>query len=94
MALRSPTLKLVGLHLHLGSPIFELEPYEIATRTVLEFASRFREEGLTLQEFSPGGGFAIAYTRDQAPPPISDYAEAIVSTMADSCASSAWPFPG
>ena len=93
LALRSPTLNLVGLHLHLGSPIFELEPYEIATRTVLEFASRFREEGLTLQEFSPGGGFAIAYTRDQAPPPISDYAEAIVSTMADSCASLGMALP-
>ena len=84
-ALRSSNLKLVGLHFHLGSPIFELEPYKVAMELVLNFASQFREEGLNLQEISPGGGFAIAYTRDQEPPPIGDYAEAIVSTMLDTC---------
>ncbi len=84
-ALRSSNLKLVGLHFHLGSPIFELEPYKVAMELVLNFASRFREEGLTLQEISPGGGFAIAYTRDQEPPAVGDYAEAIVSTMLDTC---------
>ena len=84
-ALRSSNLKLVGLHFHLGSPIFELEPYKVAMELVLNFASRFREDGLTLQEISPGGGFAIAYTRDQEPPAVGDYAEAIVSTMLDTC---------
>ncbi|MCE2462579.1 MAG: diaminopimelate decarboxylase [Dehalococcoidia bacterium] len=84
-ALRSSNLKLLGLHFHLGSPIFELEPYKVAMELVLNFASQFREEGLILQEISPGGGFAIAYTRDQEPPPVGDYAEAIVSTMLDTC---------
>jgi len=85
IALRSPNLRLVGLHFHLGSPIFELEPYKVAMEVVLSFASRFREEGLMLQEISPGGGFAIAYTRDQEPPSIGDYAETIVSTMQTTC---------
>ena len=85
VALQSSGLKLAGLHFHLGSPIFELEPYKVAMEVVLDFASRFREEGLTLQEISPGGGFAIAYTRDQKPPSIGDYAEAIVSTMLATC---------
>ena len=85
IALRSPGLKLMGLHFHLGSPIFHLEPYKVAMELVLNFASRFREEGLTLQEISPGGGFAIAYTRDQEPPSVGDYAEAIVSTMLNTC---------
>jgi diaminopimelate decarboxylase len=74
-----------GLHFHLGSPIFELEPYRAATDLVLRFAAPFREEGLELQEFSPGGGFAIAYTRDQRPPHIGQYAEAIVATMKATC---------
>ena len=84
-ALKSPNLDLVGLHFHLGSPIFELEPYRVAMETVLEFASGFREEGLELREISPGGGFAIAYTRDQEPPSAGDYADAIVSAMSDTC---------
>ena len=85
IALGSSSLNLVGLHFHLGSPLFHLEPYKAALEMVLEFASRFREEGLVLQEISPGGGFAIAYTSDQRPPSIGDYADAIVSTTVDTC---------
>lgn len=84
-ALSAPNLHLSGLHFHLGSPIFELEPYRIATDLVLRFAAEFRGEGLELQEFSPGGGFAIAYTRDQKPPTIAEYAETIVETMISTC---------
>ena len=84
-ALAASNLNLRGLHFHLGSPIFELEPYRTAVDLVIRFAAEFREEGLELQEFSPGGGFAIAYTREDAPPEIGDYAEAIVSTMNAAC---------
>ena len=84
-ALAAPNLRLRGLHFHLGSPVFELEPYRVATDLVLRFAAEFREEGLELQEFSPGGGFAIAYTRDQKPPSIAEYAETIVGTMTSTC---------
>ena len=85
IALKSPNLDLTGLHFHLGSPIFHVEPYQAAMDIVLEFASRFREEGLNLREISPGGGFAIAYTRDQEPPSIGEYADAIVSSMLEGC---------
>ena len=85
IALKSSNLDLIGLHFHLGSPIFHVEPYQAAMDIVLEFASRFREEGLNLREISPGGGFAIAYTRDQEPPSIGEYADAIVSSMLEGC---------
>jgi diaminopimelate decarboxylase len=85
MALASRYLILKGLHFHLGSPLFELEPYATAIDIVLAFAARFREEGLQLQEFSPGGGFAIAYTRDQQPPSVAEYAETIVSAIRQGC---------
>ncbi len=85
-ALAAAHLNLRGLHFHLGSPIFELEPYAAATDLVLRFAAPFREEGLDLQEFSPGGGFAIAYTREQQPPAIADYAETIVGALQSTCA--------
>ena len=84
-AIAASHLRLQGLHFHLGSPIFELEPYRAATELVLRFAAEFREEGLELREFSPGGGFAIAYTRDQKPPDMGEYAETIVSTMNSTC---------
>jgi diaminopimelate decarboxylase len=84
-ALAASNLNLCGLHFHLGSPIFELEPYALATEFVLRFAAQFREEGLNLQDFSPGGGFAISYTRDQEPPEIAAYAETITATMKATC---------
>ncbi len=84
-ALSSPNLRVVGLHYHLGSPIFEVEPYQHAMGIVLRLAADFREEGLNLEEISPGGGFAIAYTREHQPPSVAEYAEAIVGSMKETC---------
>ncbi len=79
-AMDASNLNLDGIHFHLGSPIFELEPYSAAIHAVLNYLTQFKEEGLNLQEFSPGGGFAIGYVRDEPPPDISEYAEEITST--------------
>ena len=77
-AMNGSGMRLMGLHFHLGSPIFELEPYTKAMEVTLDFAAQV---GLPLQEISPGGGFAIAYTRDQRPPAVVEYADAIASTL-------------
>ena len=93
LAVESPHLELRGLHFHLGSPIFETEPYEEAVGRVLAFASEMREEGLELSEFSPGGGFAIAYTEADDPPTPAVYAEAIVGALRAGCAAYDLPEP-
>ena len=80
----APHLELFGLHFHLGSPIFHVAPYEQAIRVVTEFASRMRGPGLVLREFSPGGGFAVAYTDEDNPPSPAQYAEAIVRALRES----------
>ncbi len=80
-AIASPHLRLQGLHCHIGSQLFEVEPFQEAIRIALTFAARMREQGLKLAEFSIGGGFAIAYLRDQRPPTIGQYADALVSTL-------------
>ena len=77
-AMHERAINVVGLHFHLGSPIFELEPYTRAMEITLDFAA---QAGLPLEEISPGGGFAIAYTREQVPPSIEEYADAIVSPL-------------
>ena len=81
-AMDMPGLELMGLHVHLGSPVFELEPYGQAVDTVLDFASKMRKQhGFEMTEFSPGGGFAVAYTPEQHAPEPSVYAETIASTL-------------
>ena len=93
LAIAAENLDLKGIHFHLGSPIFELEPYEEAIGRVLAFASEMRKIGLDMQEFSPGGGFAIAYTEADEPPPPSAYAEAIVQALKEGCAEHNMPEP-
>ena len=85
-ALAAANLDLVGIHFHLGSPIFELEPYALGVEVVLNFLAQFKEEGLRLEQFSPGGGFAIGYVRDEPPPPIAAYAEVIAANTLRQCA--------
>ena len=84
--LASSQLNLVGLHCHLGSPIFDTQPYEQAIALVLEFAARMKQRhGFTMREFSPGGGFAIQYLVESPAPAIADYAQAIVNALHQGC---------
>ncbi len=93
-ALEMPGLDLAGLHVHLGSPIFELEPYTQAVDIICEFAARMRNKlGFEMHEFSPGGGFAVAYTEDQLPPAPGEYAEAIIPPLKSACERHGLPLP-
>lgn len=93
-ALTSGGLELMGLHCHLGSPVFETEPYERANEVMLAFAAEARaRHGVELREYSPGGGFAAQYVREQPAPPPEAYAEAIVSSLRRECARHALPLP-
>src|SRR5581483_11649650 len=65
-ALRLPNVDLVGLHCHLGSPLFDTAPYIEAHAVMLEFAARLRaRHGFEMREYSPGGGFAAQYVRER-----------------------------
>lgn len=81
-AMSASNLNLVGLHFHLGSPIPDTSPYETAISLVLNFAREMKtKHRFSLDEFSPGGGFAARYTIDQQIPGIADYAEAITARV-------------
>ena len=66
----SRALSLVGLHAHIGSQIFTLEPY---VRTIEALAELADPEWCRL--LNVGGGLGIAYTRDDDPPSIDAYVE-------------------
>lgn len=92
-ALASPHLDLMGLHFHLGSPIFETEPYRVAMERILAFAAELVLEGFRLREVSPGGGFAIAYLPGDEPPTPEAYASAIVGALQEGCRRFDLPLP-
>ena len=79
-------LILEGVHFHLGSPIFELEPFSEAIEYVLGFCYEMKKKySFNLKRFSPGGGFAIGYQTDKKPPEISEYAKVISDSIKISC---------
>lgn len=85
-AMSAPKLNLVGLHFHLGSGIFEIEPYQKAIEVVLEFSAAMRQKyGFELRELDIGGGFGIQYTLEAEPPPISAFAELTTSQIMNKC---------
>jgi len=86
-------LDLTGIHFHLGSPIFEMEPYDLAIRSVIEFLSPLIKSGFDMRDFSPGGGFAVGYISEKLPPKVSEYAETIARALLESCDKFDIPYP-
>ncbi len=74
-ALTLPGIELAGLHCHIGSQIFEIEPFVDAAAIMTAFiASLERELGFVCRELNLGGGLGVRYTEFD---PQLDYADAI-----------------
>ncbi|MDD5081897.1 MAG: diaminopimelate decarboxylase [Dehalococcoidales bacterium] len=79
-------LNLVGLHFHIGSLIFEVEPYLQAIDFMLQFVSDVKLiSDFHFQELDIGGGYAVQYVLDSPAPPVAYYAEAITTRIVDKC---------
>jgi len=72
---QSQRLNLVGIHAHIGSQIFELEPY---TRTI-QLLADFIDFDCRL--LNVGGGLGIAYTADDQPASVEDYVDTKVRAV-------------
>jgi diaminopimelate decarboxylase len=68
-------LELAGLHMHLGSQLFDLEPFRLAVEAVAGLG----DFGI----YNLGGGLGVAYTPDDDPPSIEAYVEAKVAAVHD-----------
>src|SRR5579859_2970197 len=79
---QSQALTLEGLHAHIGSQIFELEPYRQTVQRIFEFAASAAVE---LRELSPGGGFGVRYT----PEDVAVAPEAAARAVAESVCAAA-----
>lgn len=76
-----PGLALVGIHLHLGSPVNRVEPYGEALGKALALVARLRRDGHAVSVFNCGGGYGADYVEHQAPA-FEEYAATIVPLLA------------
>ncbi len=77
-----PGLEVVGIDVHIGSQLTELEPFELAYQKVAELTERLRAEGHNIRRLDLGGGLGIPYTRSNDAPPLPvEYGALIKKTL-------------
>ena len=87
-AVNCKNVKLIGLHCHIGSQIFDIAPFEEAARVMLEFIAKIKNElGYVIEGLNLGGGFGIKYLNEHDPKPYEVYLEKVSEVVKDECAS-------
>ena len=87
-------LELVGLHCHIGSQIFEREPFTEAAAVMIRFMAKIRDElRVTLAELDLGGGFGIKYTQEDKPLPYGESMQPVAATIRTICYELSLPVP-
>jgi len=87
-------VRLTGLHCHIGSQIFDIDPFEEAARVMLRFLAEIRERtGLTLSKLNLGGGFGIKYIPENDPAGLETYMGRVSTVVHGECGRLGLPIP-
>lgn len=65
-----PGLKVIGIDVHIGSQLTQLEPFEAAYAKVAELTEQLRADGHDIHRLDLGGGLGIPYERSNEAPPL------------------------
>ncbi len=96
--LKGEGLRLVGLHSHIGSQIYDADGFEIAAHRVIGLLAALRDEHgdaavASIHTVDLGGGLGIAYTTDDDPPPVAELAEQLLRIVAREADAAGLPRP-
>jgi diaminopimelate decarboxylase len=73
----SPAMSLIGVHVHVGSQVFDVGSYEKAIESIAGFAAN-----VAVDELSIGGGLGVAYVEGEEAPTITEWGKAIAEAAA------------
>ncbi|MBV8781723.1 MAG: diaminopimelate decarboxylase [Phycisphaerae bacterium] len=74
-------LRIAGIHIHIGSPVYEIEPYVVAVKKIIALIDRLTERGHKIEWFDLGGGFAVNYERPDQALPVTEHAKALIPLL-------------
>lgn len=74
-----------GLHAHIGSQIFELQPHQDLGGVMVQWLEKAAGYGLNIQELNIGGGLGIRYTESDDPPSIDAWVKVVSEAIATAC---------
>src|SRR4051794_37476855 len=80
---RLKNLRIGGVHIHIGSPVYTVEPYVDAVKKVTALIDRLTERGHRIEWFDVGGGFGVNYERPDQALPVTEHAKALVPLLKD-----------
>ena len=93
-ALKLDNVCLKELHCHIGSQIFDIEPFVTAAEIMIDFMAKIKSElGAVISELNLGGGFGIMYTSDDEPVPYENYMDKVSVAVKAKCAEHGLPVP-
>ena len=83
---KHPQLRCIGLHAHIGSQIFELQPHADLPAVMVQWIQRAAEYQLPITELDIGGGLGICYTEADDPPSIENWVKTVAVAVTKACA--------
>ncbi len=93
-ACQAENLNLVGIHCHIGSQIFEKQPFIDAPEIMVSLAKRVQQKfGKTLTEINFGGGFGIKYTKNDTPVAKDEMIMELCAAVKTACKKYEFPLP-
>ncbi len=93
-ALQCRHLTLAGLHCHIGSQIFDMEPFAHAAQIMIAFLAQIRRQhGVTLGELNLGGGFGIRYLPEDDPVELDECIRLLTQAVKAACDAEGFPLP-
>ncbi|HSR67947.1 MAG TPA: diaminopimelate decarboxylase [Acidobacteriota bacterium] len=78
-----PELEVVGLGSHIGSQIFDMQPFIESFRRMKALAGRFKQQGFKVSHLDLGGGLGVPYEPMQARPQLDRYADVLARERGD-----------
>jgi diaminopimelate decarboxylase len=74
-------LRIAGVHIHIGSPIYDVQPYVDAVSKMTALIDRLTQRGHTIEWFDVGGGFGVNYLNPDQAKPVTEHAKALVPLL-------------
>ncbi|MCU0517934.1 MAG: diaminopimelate decarboxylase [Oscillatoria sp. Prado101] len=90
---QQPALSCTGLHAHIGSQIFELQPHADLAGVLVQWLQKAAQYGLPVGELNVGGGLGIRYTESDNPPSIDAWVKTVCVSIAGALQSEGLPLP-
>lgn len=91
---KTENINLVGMHCHIGSQIFDVDPFVSAAEVMMKFLADIREEtGIVISELDLGGGFGIMYVDSDKPVGFDAYMKPVSQAVRESAKKYDFPVP-